>query len=239
MLGLPQYLREPHWSTALCARERTQRRHQATGWRFSTHPTLPDDRSRIWLGQNIRHWKRDHITYARFYRGTEHCLHMCQLTRNTRSRLQSSTRLLVTTKARASLNQLNNFNASAESHTRQQQQPPSPLSPMFMFTWPQPNLPYLHYLTFLPSYLYTRFPCFYCFDKPRLQYWYRLISLPVQLYTQLPSTSPRRLRCYIFGKRIWDSTTAFSTICISSPSSLDLAKQLYSLSLLPRICLKN
>ncbi len=45
----------------------------------------------------------------------EHYLHMCQLMRNTRSQLQSSTRLLAATKARASPNQLNNFNVSAES----------------------------------------------------------------------------------------------------------------------------
>ncbi len=53
----------------------------------------------------------------------EHYLHMCQSMRNTRSRLQSSPRLLAPTKAKASPNQLNNFNVSTESHTRQ---PPPP-----------------------------------------------------------------------------------------------------------------
>ncbi len=81
-----------------------------------THPTLPDDRPRILLGQSVRHRKRDHETYARFYRDMEHNLHMHQSMRKTRSRLQSSTRLLAVTKAMASLNQLTNFNSSAESH---------------------------------------------------------------------------------------------------------------------------
>ncbi len=56
---------------------------------------------------------------ARFYRGMEHYLHIHQSMRNNRSRLQSSTRILAATKARASPDQLNHFNVSSESHTTQ------------------------------------------------------------------------------------------------------------------------
>ncbi len=84
----------------------------------------PDDRPRIRLRQSVRHRKRDHETYVWFHRGMEHHLHMCQSMCNTRSRLQSSTRLLAATKARASPNQINKF--SPESHSRQPPPPPHP-----------------------------------------------------------------------------------------------------------------
>ncbi len=58
-----------------------------------------------------RGYVNHHQAYGRFYRGMEH---MCQSMCNTRSRLQSSTRLLTAMKARASPNQLINFNASPE-----------------------------------------------------------------------------------------------------------------------------
>ncbi len=107
------------------------RRRQTTGWKFSTRPTLPDARPRNRLGQSGRHRKKGHETYARFYRGMEHYLHMYQSMSITRSRLQSSTRLLAATKPRASPNQLNNFNVSAESHTRQPP-PPTPVSNVYV-----------------------------------------------------------------------------------------------------------
>ncbi len=72
----------------------------------------------------------------------EHYLRMFQSMRNTQSRRQSSTRLLAATKARASPNQLNNFNVGAESHTRQLQT---------LDSNPPPTPPLI---------------CFYCFDKP-------------------------------------------------------------------------
>ncbi len=82
-----------------------------------------------WLGQSVRRRKRDHETCARFYRGMEHSLHVCLSMRYTRSRLQSSMRLLAVTKARTSPNQLNNFNVSADSPTPQ---PPPPVSNVYI-----------------------------------------------------------------------------------------------------------
>ncbi len=38
---------------------KTQRHRQTTRWKFSTRLTWPDDRPHIWLGQSVRHRKRD------------------------------------------------------------------------------------------------------------------------------------------------------------------------------------
>ncbi len=122
-----QCVRRPNRSTALYTCERTK--SQTTGWKISARLPLPDGRPRIWSGQCVCHRKRDHKTYARCYRDMEYYLHMCQSMQNTISRLQSSTRLLGATKARASPNQWNSFNVDSEGLSRQ----PSPphLSPMF------------------------------------------------------------------------------------------------------------
>ncbi len=55
MLWLPQCIRGPNRSTELYTCERTQRRGHTTGWKFSTRPTLSEDRPRIRLGQSVRH----------------------------------------------------------------------------------------------------------------------------------------------------------------------------------------
>ncbi len=61
-------LRGQNWLTAFYTYERTQRRRQKTGWKFSTRNALLDDRQRIWLGKSVFHQKRDHQAYMRFYR---------------------------------------------------------------------------------------------------------------------------------------------------------------------------
>ncbi len=79
------------------------------------------------------------------------CLGVAGDKSNTRSRPQSSPRLLAATKARASPNQLNNFNVSAESHTRQH---PTLVSNVYVcMTSALP--PVFILIGVLPSYLYN------------------------------------------------------------------------------------
>ncbi len=56
MLGLPQCIRGPNRSIVLYTCEKTSRRRQTTGWKFSSRPTLPDDYPRIWLGRSAENF---------------------------------------------------------------------------------------------------------------------------------------------------------------------------------------
>ncbi len=107
---------------------------------------------------------------------------MCQSIRNTRSRVRSSTRLLAATKARASPNQLNNFNVSAKSHT------PQPLPLCLCLHDLSPTSRYLHYV--LPSCLYNPPP-----PPPPINVWTPNIRLrpPPIFHVSIVLISPHPL----------------------------------------------
>ncbi len=82
--------------------------------------------------------------------GMEHYIYMYQSMRKTRSRLQGSTRLLAATKARASPNQLNNFNASArKSQILQLHSPPVSNAYAYMISALPPALTLIGFSTLL------------------------------------------------------------------------------------------